>query len=178
MPPPEEPPRRVFFALWPEPALAAALADYARRLSGVCGGRAMTAATLHMTLAFVGQVPAARRAELIDAGASIRLPRFGFVLDRIGQWRDIVWAGADEPPATLVELANALRDALAARGFRLEARAFAPHVTLLRKAQRLPALAPPPARDWRVTEFALVASQRSPLGSAYTRLAGWPLALG
>jgi len=178
MPPPEDPPLRVFFALWPEPALAAALADQARRLAGECGGRVMVAATLHMTLAFVGTVPAARRGELTDAGASIRVPRFSFVLDRLGQWRDIVWAGAGDPPATLVGLADALREALTRRGFRLEARAFAPHLTLLRKARPLPALAPLPAREWRVTEFVLVTSQRSPAGSSYTRLAGWTLLPG
>src|SRR3546814_10607201 len=45
---------RLFFALWPGPALAATLAHWAAQAQAACGGRAMRPDTLHLTLAFLG----------------------------------------------------------------------------------------------------------------------------
>jgi len=63
-------------------------------------------------------------------------------------------------------------------GFELEARAFAPHVTLLRNAARPPR---DPARErlqWPVASFVLVASERDAKGAQYRVLGRWPLGGG
>ena len=52
--------RRLYFALWPDAALRATIARVAAGPAAVAGGRAVPAADLHVTLAFLGGVPAAR----------------------------------------------------------------------------------------------------------------------
>lgn len=60
---------RLFFALEPDPAVRRALASLARALARATGGRVPQAEILHLTLAFLGQVPAGRHAELAAIGA-------------------------------------------------------------------------------------------------------------
>lgn len=134
--------------------------------------------TLHMTLAFLGEVDEARlgAAQAVASGLPPVAP-FDFAIDRLGCWRHnhIVWAGCEAPPA-LDALAAGLAGGLRAAGFRLDDRPFAPHVTLLRDAlcpEALPALDPPVA--WAAREFVLVESRLSPKGADYAVLARYPL---
>jgi 2'-5' RNA ligase len=78
-----------------------------------------------------------------------------------------VWAGPNDIPPPLADLAAQLRRELQAEGFRLEARPFAVHVTLIRKAREAKALPPPPNVEWPVGEFVLVCSTLSREGSRY-----------
>ena len=48
---------RLFFALWPAREMADALTDWAAPIAGQSGGRLTRAETIHMTLAFLGNVP-------------------------------------------------------------------------------------------------------------------------
>src|SRR5690606_31860920 len=84
---------RLFFALWPGPALAATLADWAAQAQAACGGRAMRPDTLHLTLAFLGAVDAERAAALAAATARQRAEPGSFSLDRYGTFarQGIVW---------------------------------------------------------------------------------------
>lgn len=87
----------------------------------------------------------------------------------------IVWAGPERTPAPMRRLAIGLNKVLSNAGFVLERRAFAAHVTLIRKA-RAPRMLPPlPNVDWPVDEFVLVRSRLSEAGSHYEMLERFPL---
>ena len=169
---------RVFFALWPDAGVAKRLEALAGRLHGACGGRRMRRETLHLTLAFVGDVDRDRLPALEAVGDAVGGPGFELPIDAVGYWphNRIVWAGSTACPVGAARLADDLALALVSRGFEIEKRRFVPHVTLLRKAAR-----PPPdfamvSHNWPCTEFVLLASDRGESGSSYRRLASWPLA--
>ena len=153
---------RLFFAIWPPPAAAAALETWARALQG----RATPADKIHLTLAFLGEADAARagRAARRVRGSAHRLP-----IERARYWQhnEIVWVGPAQTPPQLEELARALQLELYREEFILERRPFAAHVTLLRKAPRPETLPELPSLDWPVEEFTLVRSQVSSRGSSY-----------
>lgn len=170
---------RVFFALWPDAACAAALHARARQLQQACGGRVMRRDTLHLTLAFLGDVAADRLAALCAAADRIRGTAFELVFDHVGSWHGhrIVWLAPSAVPAPLGTLSEALTAAAAAAELRLEERPFSPHVTLLRHARH----APPQDGDasplrWRVGSFVLVASELHPEGARYGIVRRWKLA--
>lgn len=168
---------RLFFALWPDAATAKLLEEAGRMAQEICGGRRMRCETLHLTLAFLGNVAVERMGLLREVAAAIRAPSFTLRLDKLGCWRHIVWAGCAETPPALSTLAGQLASSLRAAGFALEDRPFATHVTLLRNARcdllrrSEPSL---PAIDWKAAEFVL--AQSSAKGAGYTSIGRWPLA--
>ncbi len=169
--------RRLFLALWPDEAVACALDAAGLDAHRLCGGRRMRRDTLHLTLAFIGDVPEARLPGLVEALGAVAGEAFLLHLDQLGYWRHnrIVWAGCTERPAALDRLVADLRGSLAALGLPADATPFVPHVSLLRKAAQaaaLPALGPV---AWAVAGFVLMESCRSDAGAHYRRLAGWRL---
>ena len=166
----------MFFALWPDRAAAARLAELALKAQALCGGRVMRRETLHLTLAFIGEVAPERMASLRQAASRVGAQAYALSLDRLDCWRrnGIVWAGCREPAQPLIALAGQLEAQLSAAGFALEARSFMAHLTLLRDAQCLPLLACE-AVAWPVDEFVLVESPRSSSGAGYTVVDRWPL---
>ena len=166
--------RRLFFAVWPDAAAAKRLHDRAREGQRACGGRLMRRETLHLTLAFLGDIAAARCADAAAVAADIAFDAFTLTLDRLGYWQHnrILWAGGESP--ALSATAAVLGDGLRAAGFRLEARPFVAHMTLLRDARcpAAPSLAAPIA--WPVSEFTLVESALSARGSQYQVVGRWP----
>jgi 2'-5' RNA ligase len=169
---------RLFFALWPGEAVRRALAGVAGPLAQLASGRPVPAANLHLTLAFLGEVAADRIVDLHEAAGTVRVARFEVVLDQVGSFRAarVAWAGASRMPAALASLQSSLDAALRARGFKLEDRAFAAHVTLARKIEKpVPRAAMPPIR-WRPRDFALVHSQ--PGTGRYAVVESWPLDRG
>jgi 2'-5' RNA ligase len=175
-----EPAARMFFALWPDAPARAALAGLAHAIARTAGGRAPAVANLHLTLAFVGHVAPDRVAVLREAGRGVaaEISPFTLVLDRVGAFRDggIAWIGAAEIAAGLADIAERLARRLSVEGFRVDRRAYAPHLTLARKCQRLPADARMARITWRVGELALVESVLRPDGPFYRDDSRWPLA--
>lgn len=153
---------RLFFAAWPPPEIASALAQWARRLEG----RPTPAEKIHLTLAFLGEADADKAAAAARnaQGRAHRLP-----IEVAKHWKrsDIVWAGPHETPTELSALVESLHFALFRAGFILEPRPFAAHVTLLRKAPRPRSFPPLPAVEWPVGEFVLARSRLSSEGSTY-----------
>ena len=171
--------QRLFFALWPDATVAKRLHAAARKAHATCGGRLMRLDTLHITLAFLGDVAADRFVEVEAAAVGMALAPFVLELDRHGYWRHnrILWAGGAALPAGLNRLAGGLADNLRAAGFRLEARPFAAHATLLRNVDTVPAELPSlTSIRWPVADFALVVSLRTEAGSRYEVLRRWALA--
>lgn len=163
------PTQRVFLALWLPPALADMLSRTARDLTRGSGGRPTRASTMHLTLAFVGDVPHEQVEALVHLVPALQGTAFRLTLDRVGVWRHngIAWAGPSIVPAPLTALRNAAEDALDRAGIPFDRRPFRPHVTLARRVGN-----PDPwAVDigelaWDVSEVVLVRSGRDADGAA------------
>jgi 2'-5' RNA ligase len=150
---------RLFFAVWPGEA-SAPLARLAADVAVVAEGRAVPREKIHLTLAFLGEVPAARLDAARAAAGHVRFEGFAFALDRVGSFRGarVAWAGSARVPAPLAALQSALAARLQSSGFALEERPFAPHATLARRTRKPVAPAAIRAIDWRVDAFTLVRS--------------------
>lgn len=170
-------PARLFFALWPGAATSAGLAEAGECLHGVCGGRRNRAETIHLTLAFLGDVEPERIDDLLALAGEIQAPAFSLNLTRFGWWphNRIVWAAPDGTPAELMLLVDALRESLLGAGFRFDTKPFVPHITLLRKADCRKKPLPAGEIEWRVEDFVLVRSVPGESGSAYEVAGRWPL---
>ena len=168
---------RLFFAAWPTPDVQDALHGIALQAQAQCGGRAVTARNIHLTLAFLGNVDRARLPGLEELAAAVAAAPCDLAIDRIGYWRDnrILWAGVERCPEPLTALVAALSSALGAIDFRVDARPYVPHVTLLRDARSKPARSGLPPIAWPVRDFALIESVQRSRGRVYEVLRRWPL---
>lgn len=128
---------RLFFALWPDDALRRELSALATTLQAQCGGRKMPPETLHLTLAFLGEVPEDRAARLVDVCERFRCPPGRVALDHLGFFPrgGVVWLGCRSIPKALEDLQANLWQVLATQGFAPPSHSFLPHITLLRKAR-------------------------------------------
>lgn len=170
---------RLFFALWPEPGTLAASVERLRTLGTAAEGRPQRPDQLHLTLEFLGDVPAGRLAAVLEAGAeaSGNLEPFEIVLDRLEYWRrpQVLCLAARLTPQPLAALVQSLRAGLVARGFQAEQRPFKAHLTLARKVRHPPNTDAVEPLAWPAREFSLVESTTDPAGSRYQRLATWPI---
>jgi 2'-5' RNA ligase len=167
----------MFFALWPDAHVRAALAALAQRVQAECGGRATPSGKIHLTLFFVGSIERPRIGDLEDMAATVRGEAFELVLDRVGYFRHnrIAWAGAAACPPGLAAIVAQLRERLARIGLRGEERPYVPHITLVRDALRKPSLKSAPAVAWRSRDFVLVESVTDAAASRYDVIARWAL---
>lgn len=165
----------MFFAAWPAPEVQRTLGDIARQAQE-CGGRAVPARNIHLTLVFIGDVSRDRVPALEALGAAVVAPRFNLAVDRLEYWRHnrILWAGVGDCPQALRTLVERLQEPAAAGGFRIERRPYVPHVTLRRDARDAPANSRIHV-DWPVAEFVLVESAQRERGRTYEVLRKWPL---
>jgi RNA 2',3'-cyclic 3'-phosphodiesterase len=166
---------RLFFALWPPRDTARALAGWAGEVQKQTGGRATAEETIHLTLAFLGEADAGKARA---AAESVRFAPLALPVDQAKHWKHnkIVWAGPEKMPPELAHLVGQLHPALKEQGFVLEARPFAAHITLIRKAAApamLPAL---PKVSWPAQDFVLVRSTPTNKGSRYEVVERFPSA--
>ena len=169
---------RLFFAAWPAPEIQQALGELARELQPACGGRAIPARNIHLTLVFLGDIERAALPRYESLAQAIVASAFELAVDRVQYWRHnrIVWAGVAHCPPAALALVDRLAAAAAGEGIRAEQRPYVPHVTLLRDARRAPRGAVVPLVRWPVTRFALVESVARDRGRVYQPLHEWPLA--
>ncbi len=165
---------RLFFALWPPAKTAHALAQWTHQVMHDTGGTPASSDKIHLTLAFLGE---ADPGKAFNAAQRVAGKRHALPLDQAQYWKHnkIVWVGPQTLPAALAALVGELHAALKDRGFVLEDRPFAAHVTLLRKARAPNALPPLPKLEWPVNEMLLVRSRTSPKGSTYEAVERFPL---
>jgi 2'-5' RNA ligase len=174
-----EPTRRLFFALWPDPALTASLvAAVAGRVPAGLG-KPQRPEQLHATVEFLGSVVESRLPGVQAAGrsAAAGATPCAAVLDTLEHWRRarVLCLTASAVPAALASLVQDLRARLRERGFEPENREFRLHVTLARKLRHPPQLVTVAPIHWPVRELVLVQSVATRQGSRYERLASWPL---
>ena len=144
----------------------------------------------HLTLKFLGPVDTGRIPDVTEALMSVAeaCPSFHLGIRGLGAFPSparprVLWAGIDAGAAPAAALAARVDDGLEALGFKREARAFSPHVTLGRARQphAQPRLAEALVSTLflgrvEVASISLMRSDLSPRGARYTELAAAPLA--
>ncbi len=163
---------RLFFALWPDADVTRRLTQMAEELRLEGSGRRVDPKNYHVTLAFIGEVPASQLAVLQQIGGSLRVSRFTFTCDSIEFWPEarVVVAAARAAPPGLLELWTQLNDAIGLPQERRRA-----HVTLARKVTQAPVPQAMSPLLWQATNFSLIRSDTGGTESAYTVLDTWPL---
>lgn len=173
---------RLFFALWPSPKAARQLAGIAAATTARFGGQPTRLETLHLTLAFLGEVADERVPDLLELATDLHTSAFDLRIDQLGHWRrnHLAWAGCSDVPAQLEMLVAELRHRLATAGFAVanSERPFTPHVTLVRKIpdfgqENDNRLFEP--IEWHCSDGVLVRSRLSSSGPAYETLARFAL---
>lgn len=133
--PVEVPALRLFLALWSGAAEQIQIAQAQRAWVWPPQARRYAPADWHVTLHFIGHVPAQRLSEL-RAGLQVAMLPCELVLDRAACWPHglAVYEATATPPA-LAELRNRLGEALRALHLPVDPRIWRPHLTLARNAQ-------------------------------------------
>jgi len=163
--------------LWPDAATRVALVHAARKAVKRCGGRPVPPDNYHITLAFLGNQPAALFDDIVRAGSAVAGAPVELALDRFGYFPKprVFWIGARERPSALTRLADKLWDRMEDLGLRREQRPFQAHVTLARKVAALPEVSSPSPLIWRASSFALIESVTEQRGAVYTVAHEFPL---
>lgn len=169
--------QRLFFALWPEATFQKDILKAVKKPLKRGGGRFVAVENLHITLAFLGSVDATVRQCVEQVADSIAAKPFTLGLSRLGYWSRprVIWIAPEGVPEELTYLCHTLRQALAPCAHEPDPRPYAPHMTLMRKAQHEPATPIIPPLAWDIHRFALVESQTLPTGACYRVLRDWPL---
>ena len=157
---------RLFLALWPDPATRDAIASWQRtwtwpeRAAPVAPGR------LHLTLHFLGPVPAQELSALVAVLKGVPGEGFTLTLGVPEVWSNgVAVLRPESAPAGLLRLHRNLAQCVAAFGLPLDPRPYRPHVTLARRAIG----AQPPAApclQWEIAR-AYVLARSLPGGAGY-----------
>jgi 2'-5' RNA ligase len=128
---------RCFVALQPDDAARDRLDALAREQQArFSPARRMQRENLHLTLAFIGQLPREQAQQVATQLAQLPAPGFTWLLDSVGAFARsrVLWAGGtSEELAGLAERSRRLLEALAVP---FDHRPFVAHATLLRKLPR------------------------------------------
>lgn len=150
--------------------------------------------SLHVTLQFLGDVPAEKIAAIVEALRRVcaDIPAFSFDLVGLGVFPNprrprIVWVGVHEPRGVLVALYQGVGQALSPLGFPPEDRVFTPHLTigralrhassadLRRVGEQITELDVGLVETVPVEHIVLMRSDLRPDGAVYTPQAVFPL---
>lgn len=163
---------RLFFALWPGAELRDVLATCMTEVTHFpC--RPMLPGNLHVTLAFLGSVPASRVAELVTLIQPLKFTQCDLIFDRVCIWEQarVLVLTASKVPESLQRLVTTLQTRLLEARLHVDARPYRPHVTLARDVRQ-------PASDqattpviWSASDFVLVESIATEQGVQYQVLA-------
>jgi len=173
---------RAFVAVFPPPEIRSALAAAARRLPVTGEIRWVRPANVHLTLKFLGEVPGDdldRVAEALqpvcDRHEPFEVEPSGFGAFPSTRRGRILWAGIGEGSERLRALAGDVASSLEPLGFKREARAYFPHLTLGRARTRPVALTttetPSGVPGFSVRHMELVRSMLGEAGTTYSTLA-------
>jgi len=165
---------RCFLAAWPDAAARERCAELTRALRPHADhGRVMRAENLHLTLAFIGDLPDERGAAIAAACAALPSVSCDWELTEIGFFARprVLWAGG-ALSGGLAAIAAGARELLDRMQVAYDRKPFVPHVTLLRDVKRFDGpreIVPPIA--WPIREVALFRSGRDESGARYVRVA-------
>jgi 2'-5' RNA ligase len=145
-------------------------------------------AGIHLTLKFLGEVPANKVDAIAEAmrDACTSHPPFSFAINGLGCFPNprrprVIWVGVDEPSGTLAHLQRDVERAMKPLGFAPEERKFHPHLTLGRVKRGTPGelrtlseyISHGQAKigEMQATSVSLIRSDLRPDGAVYTELA-------
>jgi 2'-5' RNA ligase len=169
----DSPTLRLFTALWPEPEVRAQLAAHRDGWTWPASARRVADEKLHATLHFIGGFPRDDVVALGEALGDVRMDPLTLAPASTEVWRGgiaVLTLGGDPALTALHERIGAV---LGGFGVALDARPFAPHVTLARKAWHAKPPAARPAIAWAARSFSLVASLPGRGGATYAVLSTW-----
>jgi 2'-5' RNA ligase len=127
-------PLRLFIALWPGEALRRAISSWQHAWSWPPRAALVKPDRLHLTLHFLGDVPASRLPQLVG-GLKTRVEPFTLALGQAEVWPNgVALLRPDTTPTALAWLQAALRRDLEALELPVETRPYRAHVTLARRA--------------------------------------------
>jgi len=153
--------KRLFFALWPDDKIRQRISQvFISSAQYKKDGRPFKTQNLHLTLHFLGDVSLEKYECMLAAAESVEFESFDLRLDYFDFFKKprVFWMGASEVPTELLQLYNRLGEQLSICEYQIEARAFTPHVTLMRKINRFDIQDKPQPVNWHVSQFALVES--------------------
>ena len=134
-------------------------------------GHFVPSENLHLTLAFIGEY--GNLDTVTDAMSDVSFQPFAIQLDGAGNFHDTYWAGI-EASDPLFSCVRRLRRALAEHGIPYDRKKFAPHITLVRKAEFTDSLETLlkhlPTGRMDVHKISLMRSDRGKNGMIYTRI--------
>lgn len=158
-------------------------------------GRWVRPESIHLTLKFLGDVPADRIDPIAAAiqVATTGIAPFTLAYEGLGcfpntRFPRVIWMGVEDPSGALLRLQEAVEANLSGLGYPRERRAFHPHLTLAR-AKRVAkeegaSLGKLVERtqvgqlgEMLVREITLMRSELGPSGAVYTQLAVAPLSV-
>lgn len=186
---------RTFIAIDLDNLTREALARLTRRMArALPTARTVAPETLHLTLAFLGELADARVTDAIEATreAAVGVAPFRLAPGRLGVFGPdyaprVIWVAIGGQTGPLHALQRRLMRTLEAHGFALDSKPFAPHLTLARltaplgedAALRLSQLRSEPlprSESWQVEDVRVMRSDLSQTGARHTPLAIIPLA--
>ncbi len=149
---------RCFIACPIPPSVATVLAHWLDQTDLRQRGRPVPPAQWHMTLAFIGTVPA--------------LPASPIALEKVGVFTDVLWVGPNQVPLDWQEWQSALQAMLLQGGWIQSCCPWVPHVSLLRRLHHPPSLAQltKPNLIWKVESALLYQSTLLASGPVYEPL--------
>ena len=175
---PTPPTFRAFVAIVPPESIKTELQTAVRQLRQRDADEAVrwvAADTLHITLAFLGQIEESEATQLIDSLSTevAGVKSFELSVGSLGTFGDrrrrdgaqVVWAGLDGNVEALGGLHKQVIEAVKSVGLRVESRAFQPHITLGRvrreRRWRLDVVDTPaiPSTTFRVDAITLMESR-------------------
>jgi 2'-5' RNA ligase len=188
---------RAFIAVELPDAIRSKLQQEIDDLRALPSGRAVrwvSAASIHVTLKFLGEV-ALDRIELISSAmpeVTASLTPFDLSVRGLGAFPNmrrprVVWIGTEDRSGQLAQAQKELEDRLARAGFERESRPFNPHLTLgrvrrdasggdvERLGQALASAAAPDIGELRVNGLSLMRSELRSTGAVYSRISHAPL---
>ena len=179
---------RLFIALPLPDRVRAELAGLAEPLHGFSWTRPDQ---VHLTLRFLGDVPAGRIGQVEERLAAVRVDPFIIPAEGVGAFPPrgpsrVVWVGVGAGHPHLFQLRQRVDDAVLAAGIDFDVRFFQPHITLARCAVAAASSASAwlrrhrefSAGPFQVREFDLFSSRLSPQGAEHTLRQRYPLEPG
>ena len=168
---------RLYFALWPDDAIRLQLARHRLQLARDAKGRAVFPLTMHLTLAFLGEVDMKRIPAIVEIGDQLVAAPFTYTINMAGCFprARVAWLGAKETPWPLFELQKNLQSLLVAAELGHDKRTFRPHITVGCDIETPFADRPIPPVPWPIDEFCLVSARTSRMGPEYEVLRSWAL---
>jgi 2'-5' RNA ligase len=181
---------RTFISLEMNEMVQRQLADVIRQLTLILPSvRWVNPASIHLTLAFLGELDHVRLAEAMRASTRVaqNADPFNYTLTQLGIFGPLhqpraIWMGIAEPTKALLHLQRTLNRELELRGLEIDHRPFSPHLTI---AYIRSSLMPQEQKSlqemlvgdhlistdvYRVTSIQVMKSELSSAGAHYTRL--------